>query len=129
VYFDALYKFCVWNISYCKNSARYYHKGSQVFMQNNRYSRLILRRLEFVDRLSKNTRMSNLMKKFWVGDLPVVKISSEWVTGPYVDTWDRNGSTSGPTPWKKYDDDDDDNDDDALSGSGVVPCGQADRQT
>jgi hypothetical protein len=22
-------------------------------------------------------------------------------------TWDRNGSTSGPTPWKLYDDDDD----------------------
>ena len=28
------------------------------------------------------------------------------------DTWDRNGSTSGPTPWKIYDDDDDDDDDD-----------------
>jgi len=26
-------------------------------------------------------------------------------------TWDRNGSTSGPTPWKIYDDDDDDDDD------------------
>ena len=24
-----------------------------------------------------------------------------------LDTWDRNGSTSGPTPWKIYDDDDD----------------------
>jgi len=23
-----------------------------------------------------------------------------------LDTWDRNGSTSGPTPWKIYDDDD-----------------------
>jgi len=23
-------------------------------------------------------------------------------------TWDRNGSTSGPTPWQIYDDDDDD---------------------
>ena len=28
-----------------------------------------------------------------------------------LDTWDRNGSTSGPTPWKIYDDDDDDDDD------------------
>jgi len=28
------------------------------------------------------------------------------------DTWDRNGSTSGPTPWKIYDDDDDDDGDD-----------------
>jgi len=25
-----------------------------------------------------------------------------------LDTWNRNGSTSGPTPWKIYDDDDDD---------------------
>jgi hypothetical protein len=25
-----------------------------------------------------------------------------------LDTWDRNGSTSGPTPWQIYDDYDDD---------------------
>jgi len=25
-----------------------------------------------------------------------------------LETWDRNGSTSGPTPWQTYDDDDDD---------------------
>jgi hypothetical protein len=25
----------------------------------------------------------------------------------HLDTWDRNGSTSGPTPWQIYDDDDD----------------------
>jgi len=25
-----------------------------------------------------------------------------------LDTWDRNGSTIGPTLWKTYDDDDDD---------------------
>jgi len=25
-----------------------------------------------------------------------------------LDTWDRDGSTSGPTPWQIYDDDDDD---------------------
>ena len=33
-----------------------------------------------------------------------------------LDTWDRNGSTSGPIPWKIYDDDDggDDDDDDKL---------------
>jgi hypothetical protein len=29
-----------------------------------------------------------------------------------LDTWHRNGSTSGPTPWKIYDDDDDDDDGD-----------------
>jgi hypothetical protein len=28
-----------------------------------------------------------------------------------LDTWDRDGSTSGPTPWQIYDDDDDDDDD------------------
>ena len=27
-----------------------------------------------------------------------------------LDTWDRNGSTSSPTPWQTYDDDDDDDD-------------------
>ena len=27
-----------------------------------------------------------------------------------LDTWDRNGSTSGPAPWQIYDDDDDDDD-------------------
>jgi len=27
-----------------------------------------------------------------------------------LDTWDRNGSTSGPTPWQMYDDDEDDDD-------------------
>ena len=27
-----------------------------------------------------------------------------------LDTWDRNGSTSDPTPWQIYDDDDDDDD-------------------
>ena len=26
------------------------------------------------------------MKMLWVGDLPVVKISPEWVTGPYIET-------------------------------------------
>ena len=28
-----------------------------------------------------------------------------------LDMWERNGSTSGPTPWQIYDDDDDDDDD------------------
>jgi len=29
-----------------------------------------------------------------------------------LDTWDRNGSTSGPTTWQVHDDDYDDDDDD-----------------
>jgi len=28
------------------------------------------------------------------------------ITQRLLDTWDRNGSTSGPTPWQIYDDDD-----------------------
>jgi len=28
-----------------------------------------------------------------------------------LETWDRNGSTSAPTPWQLYDDDDDGDDD------------------
>ena len=32
-----------------------------------------------------------------------------------LDTWDRNGSTSGPTAWQIYDDDDDDDDTFAVS--------------
>jgi len=32
-----------------------------------------------------------------------------WVITLYsLDTWDQNGSTSGPTPWQIYDDDNDD---------------------
>ena len=31
-----------------------------------------------------------------------------------LDMWDRNGSTSGPTPWEVYDDNDDDDDDDDI---------------
>jgi hypothetical protein len=37
-----------------------------------------------------------------------------------LDTWDRNGSTSGPSSWQIYDDDDDD--DDATYNACVVIC-------
>ena len=37
-----------------------------------------------------------------------------------LDTWDRNGSTSGPTPWKIYDEDDDDDDDLPNTWRGVL---------
>ena len=33
-----------------------------------------------------------------------------------LDTWDRNGSTRGLTPWQTCDDDDDDDDDDDETG-------------
>jgi hypothetical protein len=39
-----------------------------------------------------------------------------------LDTLDRNGSTSGPTPCKIYDDDDDDDDDDDLPSSPSGSC-------
>jgi hypothetical protein len=44
-----------------------------------------------------------------------------------LDTWDRNGSTSGPTPWQidnddNDDDDDDDNDDDDLKTEMYAKC-------
>jgi len=40
-----------------------------------------------------------------------------------LDTWDRNGSTSGATPWQIYDDDDDDDyeDDDDEKPQSVRP--------
>ena len=42
-----------------------------------------------------------------------------------LDTWDRNGSTSGPTPWQIYDDDDDD--DEFLSKFATfIICGKFD---
>ena len=34
-------------------------------------------------------------------------------------TWDRNGSTRGPNPWKIYDDDDDDDDDDVKENNDI----------
>jgi len=32
-----------------------------------------------------------------------------------LDTWDRNGSTSGPTPWQVYDDDDEEEEDETKT--------------
>jgi hypothetical protein len=37
-----------------------------------------------------------------------------------LETLDRNGSTSGVTPWQLYDDDDDDDDDDKLGKKVMV---------
>ena len=39
-----------------------------------------------------------------------------------LDTWDRNGSTSGQTPWKVYDNDDDDDDNTLTSNSKEHSC-------
>jgi len=63
----------------------------------------------FLNSTSKNTR-SNIMH---LEDTSVLGYHV-LLTGKLLqlekrllDTWDRNGSTSGPTPWKIYDDDDD----------------------
>jgi hypothetical protein len=40
-----------------------------------------------------------------------------------LDTWDRNGSTTGPTPWQLYDDDDEEEeDDDSISAYDCEYC-------
>jgi hypothetical protein len=38
-----------------------------------------------------------------------------------LDTWDRNGSTSGPTAWQVYDNDEDDDDDDDDDDNDTLP--------
>jgi len=40
------------------------------------------------------------------------RMNHGWPLKRLLDTWDRNGSTSGPTPWQiyYYDDDDDNRD-------------------
>jgi hypothetical protein len=45
-----------------KNSATYYHKCSQVFIQNTRYSFQILLQLKLYRQFSKNIQISNFMK-------------------------------------------------------------------
>ena len=51
---------CVWNISHSKkNSARHYHKRTQVFMNRTCHS---CPNLSFLDRFSKNTQISNFVK-------------------------------------------------------------------
>ena len=42
---------------------------------------------------------------------PTVRRNHDRPLKRLLDTWDRNASTSGPTPWQIYDDDDDDDDD------------------
>ena len=41
-----------------------------------------------------------------------------------LDTWDRNGSISGPTPWQIYDDDDDDDDDKQYNENAAENTGE-----
>jgi len=54
--------------------------------------------IEHVNRMPRN-RLPRVMKHYSPTGRPLKKL---------LDTWDRNGSTSGPTPWQIYDDDDND---------------------
>jgi hypothetical protein len=61
--------------------------------------------LQHVNRMPRN-RLPRLMKHY----SPTVRRNHGRPLKRLLDTWDRNGSTSGPTPWQTYvDNDDDDN--------------------
>ena len=61
--------------------------------------------IQHVNRMPRN-RLPKVMKHY----SPTGKKSHGRPLKRLLDTWDRNGSTSGPTPWQIYDDDDDDDD-------------------
>ena len=63
--------------------------------------------IQHVNRMPRN-RLSRVMKHY----SPTGRKNHGRPLKRLLDTWDRNGSTSGPTPWHISDDDDDDDDDD-----------------
>ena len=63
--------------------------------------------IQHVNRMPRN-RLPRVMKHYF----PTGRRNYGRPLKRLLDTWDRNGSTSGPTPWHIYDDDDDDYDDD-----------------
>ena len=62
------------------------------------YKRIWIRH---VDRISRN-RLPRVMKYY----SPSGRRNHGRPLKRFLDTWDRNGSKSGPTPWQIYDDDD-----------------------
>jgi len=58
--------------------------------------------IQHVNRMPRN-RLPKVMKHY----SPTGRRNHGRSLKRLLDTWDRNGSTSGPTPWKIYDDDDD----------------------
>ena len=70
--------------------------------------------IQHVNRIPRN-RLPRVMKHY----CPTGRRNRGRPLKRLLDTWDRNGSTSGPTPWTIYDDDDDDgdNDDEILNRS------------
>jgi len=63
--------------------------------------------IQHINRMPRN-RLPRVMKHY----CPTGRWNHCRLLKRLLDTWDRNGSTSGPTPWKIYDDDDDEDDDD-----------------
>jgi len=61
--------------------------------------------MQHVNRMPRN-RLPRVMKYYF----PPGRRNHVRPLKRLLDTWDRNGSTSDPTPWKIYDDDDDDDD-------------------
>ena len=58
--------------------------------------------IQHVNRMPRN-RLPRVMKRY----SPTGRRIHGRPLKRLLDTWDRNGSTSGPTPWQIYDDDDD----------------------
>jgi len=59
--------------------------------------------IQHINRMPRN-RLPKVMKRY----SPTGRRNHGSPLKRLLDTWDRNGSTSGPTPWQIYDDDDDD---------------------
>ena len=59
--------------------------------------------IQHVNRMPRN-RLPRVMKHYY----PTGRGNYGRPSKRLLDTWDRNGPTSGPTPWQIYDDDDDD---------------------
>ena len=57
--------------------------------------------IQHVNRMHHN-RLPRIMKQY----SPIGRRNHGRFLKRLLDTWDRNGSTSGPTPWQIYDDDD-----------------------
>ena len=69
--------------------------------------------IQHVNRMHRN-RLPRVMKHY----SPTGRRSHGRPLKRLLDTWNWNGSTSGPTPWKVYDDDDHDHDD-LMSEAGI----------
>jgi hypothetical protein len=59
--------------------------------------------MQHVNKMTRN-RLPRIMKHY----SPTGRRNHGGPLKRLLDTWDRNESTSGPTPWQIYDDDDDD---------------------